>query len=81
MKNSPGVNNNKSTKKRTCQIVDFADPADYWIKLKESQKRVKYQDLSREPKKKMKHESDDDINCDWCACYSHKKIGTVTGRF
>ena len=39
--------------KRTCQIVDFAVPADHRVKLKESKKKDKYQDLAREWKKKL----------------------------
>ena len=27
----------------------------------------------------MKSESDSDNNCNWCAQYIHKRIGTVTG--
>ena len=38
-------------KKRTSQIVDFAIPADYRVKLKESKKKDKYLDLARELKK------------------------------
>ena len=38
-------------KKRTCQIVDFAVPADHRVKLKESEKKDKYLDLDRELKK------------------------------
>ena len=34
-----------TNKKRTCKIVDFAVPADYRIKLKESGKKDKYQTL------------------------------------
>ena len=30
--------------------MDFADPADYRVKLKESEKRDKYQDLAKELK-------------------------------
>ena len=41
--------NNK--KKRTCKIVDFAVPADHWIKLKECEKKDKYLDFARELKK------------------------------
>ena len=37
--------------KRTCKIVDFAILADHRLKLKESQKKDKYQDLNRELKK------------------------------
>ena len=42
---------NNQQKKRTCKIVDFAVPADYRIKLKESEKKNKYFDLARELKK------------------------------
>ena len=38
-------------KKRTCKIVDFADPADQRIKLKECEKKDKFLDLAREMKK------------------------------
>ena len=38
-------------KKRTCKRVDFAVPADYMIKQKESEKKDKYLDLARELKK------------------------------
>ena len=38
-------------KKRTCKIVDFAVPADHRVKLKESEKKDKYLDLTRELKK------------------------------
>ena len=39
------------TKKRTCRKVNFADPVDHGVALKESEKRDKYQDLARELKK------------------------------
>ena len=38
-------------KKRTCQIVDFAVPANHWIKLKENEKKDKY--FAWELKKKL----------------------------
>ena len=38
-------------KKRTCKIVDFAVPANYRIKLKESEKKDKYHDFAKELKK------------------------------
>ena len=45
----------KSTKKRrTCEIVNFAVPADHRIKLKDSKKKDKYHDLARELKN-MEH--------------------------
>ena len=43
--------NQQKKKKKICQIVDFAVPADYRIKLKECEKRDKYLDLARELKK------------------------------
>ena len=39
---------NNDKKKRTCWIVDFAVLADHILKLKESEKKSKYPDLSRE---------------------------------
>ena len=44
-------NQQKKKKKKICKIVDFAVPADHWIKLKECEKRDKYIDLARELKK------------------------------
>ena len=38
-------------KERTCQLVDFAVPADHRVKLKENEKMDKYLDLARELKK------------------------------
>ena len=43
--------NQQQKKKRICKIVDFAVPADYRIKLKESEMKDKYLDLVREIKK------------------------------
>ena len=39
---------------RTWRIVDFAVPTDYWVKLKESEKKDKYLDLVREKLWNMK---------------------------
>ena len=38
-------------KKRICKIVDFADPVDHKIKLKECEKKDKYLEPARELKK------------------------------
>ena len=46
-------------KKRICQIVDFAVPADHWIKLKESEKEYNDIDLDTEQKKKNKKKTMD----------------------
>ena len=46
--------------------MDFAVPADYRAKLKESEKKDKYLDRVRELKKTMEHENDNDTNCNWC---------------
>ena len=66
------VKNKKNKKqKKNCQIVDFAVPANHWVKLKEGEKRNKRQ-------KTMGHESDGDTDRKWCARYSHQMIGTRT---
>ena len=45
--------------------MDFAVPAEHRVKLKESEKRNKYWELSRELQKQtMEHEGDGDTNCD-----------------
>ena len=52
--NNPGQKtrpHNNQQKKKICKIVDFAVPADHSINLKESEKKDKYLDLSRELKK------------------------------
>ena len=36
-----------------CKIVDFAVPADHWIKLKECERKDEYLDLARELKKTL----------------------------
>ena len=60
--------------------MDFAVPADYRTKLKESEKKNKYLDLARELKKKpIEHESDNHTNRDWCFWYSHQRIIKGTG--
>ena len=38
-------------KKRTCQIVDFAIPADHRVKLEESEENDEYLNLNRELEK------------------------------
>ena len=51
--------------------MDFAVPADHRIKLKESEKKDKYQPLARELKKTMEHEGDNYNNCGWCFWYNN----------
>ena len=41
---------NNQQKKRTCRIIDFAVSAEHRVKLKENEKKEKYQDLAREVK-------------------------------
>ena len=64
---------------RTCRIVDVAVPADQKEKLKENEKKGKCLNLARNVKKKMVHESDGDINCNWCACYIHQRLDKGNG--
>ena len=60
--------------------MDFAVPADHRVKLKESEKKNKYLDLSRRLKKKttVEHESDIYTNYNWCSWYSHQRINKRT---
>ena len=80
MKNSQGTKNNdnlsqttipynnqqqqQQQQKRIFRIVDFAVPADHREKLKESEKKAKYLELTRELKKKtVEHETDVYTHC------------------
>ena len=66
------INKKKKKKKmRTCEIVDFAVPADHRINLKESEEKDKYLDHARELKKTMEHKDDDYTDHDWCIRYSN----------
>ena len=56
--------NNKKKRERTCEIVEFAVPADHRIKLKECEKKDKYQDLGWELKKTIEHEGGNYTNSD-----------------
>ena len=66
----PGL---QQQKKRICEIVDFAVPADHRIDLKESEKKDKYLDLTRELKT-VEHESNDCTSCDWCVRHKDKWV-------
>ena len=71
----------KRERERTCQIVDFAVPADYRVKPKESEKRDMYVHLTRELKKNpTEHESDSSNNWNLRAWYSHQRISTWNGE-
>ena len=65
-------------KKRTCQIVDFAVPADHRVRQKENEKKDKYLDLARELKKlwNMKAKM---IPSVISAFSSHQRIGKGIG--
>ena len=59
--------------------MDFAVPTDLRVKLKESEKKDKYFDLTRELKKTAEHVSVDYTICNWFSWYSHQRIDTTTG--
>ena len=46
--------------------MNFAIPYDQKVKLKESGKKCKSLDLTRELKKTMEHKGESYINCSWC---------------
>ena len=69
----------KKKKKNNYWIVNFAIAVDHRLKRKEREKRGKYAGLAREVKKTMEDENDSNTNCNWCARYSHQRIGTGTG--
>ena len=61
-------------KKKPCWIVDLAVPADYRVKLKQSEKWDKYLNFARELKKTMEHEGDGDTNCIWCTWNNPQRL-------
>ena len=61
-------------KKRTCRMVDFVISVDLRVKIKDSEKRVKYIDLARQLKKTMEREGDKDTNCVRCTWESPKGL-------
>ena len=72
---------NDQQQKKTCRIVNFDVPADHRVKLKESEKRNNYLDLSRELKN---YETGKwgDTNCNWFDRNNHQGIiSTRTGGF
>ena len=52
-------------RKITCCIVDFAEPADHKVKIKENWKRDKYSDLAKKTKKDVEYKGDGDTSCNW----------------
>ena len=59
----------------------FSIQANPKVKFKKSEKGDEYLDLARELKiETMEHEGDSDTICNWCAWYSHQRIGKGTGR-
>ena len=77
---SSDIQQKKKKRKGTCWIVDFAIPVDNRVKIKESEKRVKYLDLAKELKKTVEHEGDSDTNCNWCTWNNPQRLGKWTGR-
>ena len=61
-----------------CTIVGFAVPADYRIKLKESEKKNNYLGLARQLNK-LEHEGENCTYRDWCFWYRSYKINKGTG--
>ena len=59
--------------------MDFGDPADHRVKLKESEKKHRYFDNDRELKKKQTVRHESDIICKWCSWYCHQRIDTRIG--
>ena len=62
---------------RTRKILVFTVPADHWVKLKESRRRINITTLL-ENWKPVEHESDDYTNYNWCSRYSHQRINKET---
>ena len=66
----------KKKENRTCNIVDFAVPADHRVKLKESEKKDKFLDLAVEYEK-----CDVYRNFKWYPRFSQQRINKGIGGF
>ena len=60
--------------------MEFIASVGYRAKLKESEKRDEYQDLVRDLKKTMGHESDSDTDCNWCTWNSPQRMDKGSRR-
>ena len=60
--------------------MGVAVPANHRIKLKESEKRNKYQDIARELKQYIKYIGGGDTNCNWCTWNNPQRIGKEVRR-
>ena len=72
---------NNQQKKRICEIVDLDVLIDHGVKLKESEKKDKYLDFTRELKKTVEQESEVCTNYNWCSWYSHQRNYKGSGGF
>ena len=59
--------------------MHFAVLDDHRVKIKENEKRDKYQDPARELKN-MERKSDGDASCGWCTRNNSQMIGEGNGR-
>ena len=75
------VNNNNNKKRENLRIVDSVVPTEHRVKLKESEKRDKYQELTRELKKQTtEHEGDGDTSCNRCTWINPQMTDKWTRR-
>ena len=59
--------------------MDFTVPADLRVKPKEIEERYAPKPCWRN-EKTMEQESDGDTHCNWCAQYSHQRIGGLENK-
>ena len=69
----------KKKRERTCQIVDFAVPADHRVKIEKSEKKYKFLDFASKLKI-MEHKGNGDTNCNWRIRNHPQRISKETGR-
>ena len=55
------------SKKRTCHLVDFFDPADHRMKRKENKKDRQIFGSCQRNEKAVEYEGDSDTSCSWWA--------------
>ena len=73
------VKKHKKKEQKTCRIVDFTALSDHRVKLKDSEKRDKYLDPTRELKRTLEHKGDGDTNRNCCTWNDPQRIDKGTG--
>ena len=62
----------------TGYLRNFAVPVGHRLKIKGSERKDNYWEITRELKNPAEHESDGDISCSWCTWNGTQRLGKET---